>query len=321
MPEIDVNAMIRCAFVSATMKAAVHLGQYYQFNMRKIKNMDFEKVKQVFDMSQKLTLNQSEETSGISTIDWNTILLVRTTLLHDRAVTLSKAREHVFSHSVLCRGRIHECPRSIEAWKEKNKNKCFTKCHECRELDCIDGETVEFERTNFPGLTTLQLLREIQNTLEENRNQPEKFEGRIIFMSMYKRHRLEKSRKQRNLHFEFFTNCGVRKKKYFPEGRWSFLARGTEEQWCGTHTHKPNGLGNDAAEIMMIYLGESGHPVFGEDQVVWPEDLGKGKEEEKRRYTIMEIQRQQSCCFASSFPSTSSVSTERYRFGAKNSLS
>ena len=37
----------------------------------------------------------------------------------------------------------------------------------------------------FPGHTTLELLREIQRTMAENRIQPEQFEGRIIFMSMY----------------------------------------------------------------------------------------------------------------------------------------
>ena len=44
---------------------------------------------------------------------------------------------------------------------------------------------VEFEETLFPGLTTLQMLREIPGTMEENRIQPEKFEDRIVFMAMY----------------------------------------------------------------------------------------------------------------------------------------
>ena len=61
----------------------------------------------------------------------------------------------------------------------------FTKSPEYRELDCIDGEPVELEWENFPGHTTLQLLREIQTTMEENRIQPEQFEDRILFMPMY----------------------------------------------------------------------------------------------------------------------------------------
>ena len=38
--------------MSATMKAAVHLGQDYPGNWRATKNTDFEKVKQLFDISQ-----------------------------------------------------------------------------------------------------------------------------------------------------------------------------------------------------------------------------------------------------------------------------
>ena len=41
---------------------------------------------------------------GISTIEWNTIPWMRVTLLHDRAVKLSKGKVHVYSDSVLCPG-------------------------------------------------------------------------------------------------------------------------------------------------------------------------------------------------------------------------
>ena len=64
-----------------------------------------------------------------------------------------------------CLGRIHEYPRSLEAWKEKTE--WFTKCNEYRQVDSIDGEPVEFEWTIAPKLTTLQLLREIQKTMAE----------------------------------------------------------------------------------------------------------------------------------------------------------
>ena len=44
MPEIDVNPMIwGILIMSATMKAAVHLGQYYQGNSRATEITDFEK--------------------------------------------------------------------------------------------------------------------------------------------------------------------------------------------------------------------------------------------------------------------------------------
>ena len=51
MLEVDVNMMIWGTFMSATMKAAVHLGQDDQGNLRTTKNTDFEKGKQLFDRS------------------------------------------------------------------------------------------------------------------------------------------------------------------------------------------------------------------------------------------------------------------------------
>ena len=92
MLDVEVNGMIWRLFMSATMKAAVHLGQDYEENLRTTKNPDFEQVKHLFDVSQKLNLNQSEEIFGISVIDWKTIPCLRTTLLHDRAVELSKSK-------------------------------------------------------------------------------------------------------------------------------------------------------------------------------------------------------------------------------------
>ena len=69
MPDIDVNAMIWCIFVSATMTAAVHLGQDCQENLRATKNTDFETVKQLLGAAQKLILNLKDDIFGVSTIE------------------------------------------------------------------------------------------------------------------------------------------------------------------------------------------------------------------------------------------------------------
>ena len=47
----------------------------------------------------------------------------------------------------------------------------------------------------------------------------------------------------------------------------------------------------------MRHLGETGHSLYFEQQVRWPEDLRKAKEEEKRRYTTTVTQRQQRMLF------------------------
>ena len=81
--------------------------------------------------------DQHEEIDGTSTIDWNTIPWVRSTLSNDGAVELSTAKVFVFTDLVLCVGGTHEYPRSVGAWKEKIE--WFTRSPEYRALDCVDG--------------------------------------------------------------------------------------------------------------------------------------------------------------------------------------
>ena len=50
--------------------------------------------------------------------------------------------------------------------------------------------------------------------------------------------------------------------KRFPAGRWSFLGPGSETKWYSTYNERPQGEWDRVAELMMIKLRESGHPVF-----------------------------------------------------------
>ena len=71
-----------------------------------------------------------------------------TTLLTDRAVQFATAKTYVFSDSVLCLGGIS--PEPLKAWESKIK--WFVKARYVRELDRIDGETMEFEWEKFPRI-------------------------------------------------------------------------------------------------------------------------------------------------------------------------
>ena len=100
MPEIDVNTMVWRFSLSATVKAAVHLGHINQDHPRTTKNTDFNKDKILFDISKELILDHCQEIDGQSTIDWNTVPWMRTTLLNDRAVKLSTAKVFVLAKLV-----------------------------------------------------------------------------------------------------------------------------------------------------------------------------------------------------------------------------
>ena len=90
-------------------------------------------------------------------------------------------KTNVFADSVLCMGGVSSNP--VKAWKEKID--WFMNSRQYRGLDRIDGELTEFERTNVPGFTTLEILAEIQNVTIDIKCEREPFQGSIIFMSMY----------------------------------------------------------------------------------------------------------------------------------------
>ena len=90
---------------------------------------------------------------------------MRTTLPHDRAIKLSKAKLLVYSDSVLCLVKNDERPRSIKHWKDKIG--WFMNTLEYHELNGIDGEPLEFEWKKFPGHTILELLHEIHRKMAE----------------------------------------------------------------------------------------------------------------------------------------------------------
>ena len=124
MLDLKANGIVWRIFMSATMRAAVHLGSDYENNLCITKNTDFEQLKTLFDVWQKLTLKHGSEICGISTTRWHLTSWRKSTLLHDRVSKLSKARVHVYSDSVLCLGKMHAYPAPMERWREQIA--CFT---------------------------------------------------------------------------------------------------------------------------------------------------------------------------------------------------
>ena len=125
-------------------QAAVRLDNDHLENLHSTKNQSQRTMKQLFDVTKKLNSEQTE-IHGISLINRQHKSRKRSTLLNDRAVQLSTAKVYVFSDSVLCMGRLPNKP--VSAWKEKIV--WLMNSSQCRELDRIDGEPMEFEWTIF----------------------------------------------------------------------------------------------------------------------------------------------------------------------------
>ena len=75
----------------------------------------------------------------------------------------------------------------------------------------LGGQLVE------QGLASLQFLQEIQTTMHEDRIQPEQFEDRIIFISMYNGIDWEKQ-ETKKLVFRILQML-----RRTPKGHWSFF--------------------------------------------------------------------------------------------------
>ena len=74
----------------------------------------------MFDISEKLILEQSDEIHGVNTIHWCDSSWKHSSLICDEeVVSLSHAKVYDFSDSVLCLGKLSENPQSNTVWEDK----------------------------------------------------------------------------------------------------------------------------------------------------------------------------------------------------------
>ena len=138
----------------------------------------------MFDISEKLISEQSDEIYEVNTINWEDSSWKHLSLVGgEKVISLSHTKVYVFSDSVLCFGKMNENPQSNYACEDRLM--WFESSSRYRTLDTIDGGPMEFEWNIFPGFTTLQLVREVQEFLSKMSTEPQDFTGRIIFMSMF----------------------------------------------------------------------------------------------------------------------------------------
>ena len=165
------------------LEASVFMEKNYLDNLHSIKNTENLILKQMFEISEQLILEQSDEIFGVSQISWENSPWKQLSLVNDEEViSLSRATVYVFLDSVLSLGKMNQNPTSNNAWEQQLD--WFKDSPQYRTLDTVDGEPMEFEWNIFPGFTTLQLVQEVQQFMNKM-GEPEQFQGRIIFMSMF----------------------------------------------------------------------------------------------------------------------------------------
>ena len=107
--------------MSSTLEASVFMGKNYSDNLHSIKNTSEElTLNQIFDISEKLIVEQSDEIFGVSQISWENSPWKQLSLVNDEEViSLSHAKVFVFSDSVLCLGKVNQNPTSNTACEEQ----------------------------------------------------------------------------------------------------------------------------------------------------------------------------------------------------------
>ena len=83
--------------MSSSMKAASHHGPIYFFaNLEVYKNTNFEEIHSLFNITQKLILEHSEEILNVHTIESTSPSWTRSALSHDQVIQYTKAKVRVY---------------------------------------------------------------------------------------------------------------------------------------------------------------------------------------------------------------------------------
>ena len=140
LDDLDVNMAIWNIFLNATLRAAVHLGQDYEANLRYVKNHLWKSVRQLFNENEKLIREQTEIT-GVSTINFKELTWMLTSFLCSRAYRITNAKTYVFSDSVSVWQKwemILLRPRRTKLNGSKNTSRIWIESTVCRR--CSGGE-------------------------------------------------------------------------------------------------------------------------------------------------------------------------------------
>ena len=168
------HSLIWEMFLFSTLEASVLMGKKYLEILHSIKTTGKDlTMKQMFDLSEKLIAEQSDEIYGVNTINWCDFLRKHLTLIGDEeVVSLSHAKVYVFSDSVLCFGKMSENPLSSIVWEDKLT--WFKSSSQYRALDTIDGEPMEFEWI-FPRIHHIAALQQSPTVPVKNERRSRRF--------------------------------------------------------------------------------------------------------------------------------------------------
>ena len=274
MDDLDLNMAIGDIFVKTTLRAAVHLGQDHEANLRYVKNHVWKSV------GQRCSKKRSKRTIAFKDATW-----MSTSPLCKKAFRFTNAKSYVLSDSVLFVRKMGD--DAVATWKSKIK--WYSEDNHFNDMNRIDGMPTEFEWKIFPGITTLGLLEKTQSLMRDLQSEP------IIFMSMF--HDIVWDAEQ------ITGSCGVCSR--IPSRSLVFLGA-----WIRRKVVR--NLFWQTRQIMGSICREyDGKYRYFVPPVPLREENCEAKEVERSRYTSMVAMKPSSCFSAQWFLRISSVSTEQ----------
>ena len=103
----EEHSVIWGMFMSSTLQTSVFMGKNDSHNLHSNKNSEDLTTKQMFDISEKLVSEQSDDICGVKTTNWENSSWKYLSLIGDeQVISLERTKVYVFSDSVLCLGKI-----------------------------------------------------------------------------------------------------------------------------------------------------------------------------------------------------------------------
>ena len=108
-------------FMFSAWNASISMGKEYSEHLRSIKNTGNNlAMEQMFDISEKLTVGQSDEIYGVTPNDWKILLgsiylwsaMKKSPVFRTRSFTY-------FSDLLFCFGKMHQTAQSNTVWQDK----------------------------------------------------------------------------------------------------------------------------------------------------------------------------------------------------------
>ena len=307
MDDLDVKLAIWGIFLNTTLRAAVHLGQDREANLRYVKNHFWNSVDSCsmkmrsWSANKKKTLVKAQSISKI----------VRRCRQACCAVRLIRSPTPKPSSSpTLCsvRGKWEMILLQPGGAKLNGLRKTITSRIWIESMVCRRSSS-----GRFAGITTLGLLEKIQSLMRDLQCKPEFFTDRIIFMSMYNDIAWGAERKQRKMWIQFTNSCGTCSQ--IPSRSlvflWAWIRKnGTEPT--------PTNQTDPVSKLQRTWWQISQDPViqYFEPPVPLREENYEAKEEARSQHTSMVGMKTSSCFSAQWFLRISSVSTEQWQIYA-----